>query len=142
MKTLIDQNVLTEKFVIGWFDKSFRLDKESALYDKKAEKKYRDLIETFVNWLKNADSESGSDSSSDNNEEDKNEKGKILRGHTLKLQHIDTSQIISPKKLLGSLEWVIDDYKADGILIENLYKLNPSAHKYIPKVLCYYNFLD
>lgn len=39
MKTLIDQNVLTEKFVIGWFDKSFRLDKESALYDKKAEKK-------------------------------------------------------------------------------------------------------
>jgi hypothetical protein len=77
MKTLIDQNVLTEKFVIGWFDKSFRLDKESALYDKKAEKKFRDLIETFVNWLKNADSESGSSSSSDNEEEKKveNEQG-------------------------------------------------------------------
>ena len=71
-----------------------------------------------------------------------NEKGKILKGHTLKLQHIDTSQIIIPKKILGSLEWKVDDYKADGILIESLYKLNPSAHKYIPKVLCYYNFLD
>ena len=70
MKTLIDQNVLTEKFVIGWFDKTFRLDKESALYDKKAEKKYRDLIETFVKWLNNADSESGSSSSTEN-EEDK-----------------------------------------------------------------------
>lgn len=68
MKTLVDQNVLTEKFVVGWFDKTFRLDKDSALYDKKAEKKYRDLIETFVNWLKNADSESGSNSSSDNEE--------------------------------------------------------------------------
>jgi hypothetical protein len=50
------------------------LDKESATYDKKAEKKFRDLIEKFVDWLKTADSESGSDSSSDNNEEDKNEK--------------------------------------------------------------------
>ena len=71
MKTLVDQNVLTEKFVVGWFDKTFRLDKDSALYDKKAEKKYRDLIETFVNWLKNADSESESNSSSDNEEEKK-----------------------------------------------------------------------
>ena len=50
------------------------MDKESATYDKKAEKKFRDLIEKFVDWLKTADSESGSDSSSDNNEEDKNEK--------------------------------------------------------------------
>ena len=72
----------------------------------------------------------------------KNEKGKILRGNTLKVQHIDTSQIIIPKSMIGSLEWKIDDYAADGILIESLYKLNPSAHKYIPKVLCYYNFLD
>lgn len=64
--------MLTEKFIIGWFDKTFRLDKESAIYDKKAEKKFRDLIEKFVDWLKNADSESGSNSSSDN-EEDKNQ---------------------------------------------------------------------
>ena len=43
----------------------------------KKQKKYRDLIETFVNWLKNADSESGSSSSSDNEEEKKaeNEQG-------------------------------------------------------------------
>lgn len=72
MKTLVDQNVLTEKFIIGWFDKTFRLDKESATYDKKAEKKFRDLTEKFVDWLKTADSESGSNSSSDN-EEDKDQ---------------------------------------------------------------------
>jgi hypothetical protein len=68
MKTLVDQNVLNEKFIIEWFDKTSRLDKESATYDKKAEKKFRDLIEKFVDWLKNADSESDSNSSSDNEE--------------------------------------------------------------------------
>lgn len=52
MKKLVDENVLSEKFVISWFDKTIRLDKDSKIYDKKAEKKFRDLIEKFVEWLK------------------------------------------------------------------------------------------
>ena len=71
----------------------------------------------------------------------KNEKGKILRGNVLKLQHIDTAQFIFPKKLIGSYNWKKDDYKADGLFMEYLHARNPSAHVYIPKVLCYYNSL-
>jgi hypothetical protein len=83
MKKLVDENILSEKFVIDWFDKNIKLDKESGLYDKKSEKKFRELIEPFVEWMKNA--ESGSDDSSSEEEkkpqpvkeeeEDEEEKG-------------------------------------------------------------------
>ena len=52
MKKLVDENVMTEKYLIDWFDKTIRLDKDSNLYDKKAEKKFRDLIEQFITWLR------------------------------------------------------------------------------------------
>lgn len=52
MKKLVDEKILSEKFVIDWFDKAIRLDKSSTMYDKKAEKKFRDLIEKFVEWMK------------------------------------------------------------------------------------------
>jgi len=52
MKKLVDQNILTEKFILDWFDKEIRLDKASLLYDKKAEKHFRDMIEQFVEWLR------------------------------------------------------------------------------------------
>ena len=52
MKKLVDDNLLTDKFLIDWFDKNIRLDKDSLLYDKKAEKQFRDMIEAFINWLK------------------------------------------------------------------------------------------
>ena len=52
MKKLVDENILKEKFLIDWFDKNIRLDKDSGLYDKKAEKKFRDLVEKFIDWLR------------------------------------------------------------------------------------------
>ena len=45
MKKLVDEDILTEKFLIDWFDKTTRLDKDSLLYDKKAEKQFRDMVE-------------------------------------------------------------------------------------------------
>ena len=45
MKKLVDEDVLSEKFLLKWFDKKVKLDKDSLLYDKKAEKKYKELIE-------------------------------------------------------------------------------------------------
>lgn len=52
MKKLVDEDILTEKFLLEWFDKTTRLDKESLLYDKKAEKHFRDMIEQFIEWLR------------------------------------------------------------------------------------------
>jgi len=52
MKKMVDENILSEKFLIDWADKTTRLDKDSALYDKKAEKKFRENNEKFMEWLK------------------------------------------------------------------------------------------
>lgn len=52
MKHLLDEQILTDKFIIDWFDKTIRLDKEAGIYDKKAEKQFRDLIPDFMTWLK------------------------------------------------------------------------------------------
>lgn len=68
MKKLVDENIMSEKFLIDWFDKTIRLDKDSGLYDKKSERKFRELIEAFIEWMKNAESGSDSDSSSSEDE--------------------------------------------------------------------------
>jgi hypothetical protein len=71
MKNLVDENIISEKFLIQWFDKEIRLDKNSYLYDKKAEKTFRDMIEKYIEWLKEASSSGSSDSSDDDKEEKK-----------------------------------------------------------------------
>lgn len=71
-----------------------------------------------------------------------NETGRILKGDVVKVQRIDTAQFLVPKSLVYSLKWKLDDYKADGIFIQSVYDLSPWAHKYIPKVLCHYNYLE
>ncbi len=52
MKKMVDQNILSKQFILQWFDKETRLDKDCTLYDKPAEKKFRELIEDFVKWLR------------------------------------------------------------------------------------------
>lgn len=59
LKKLLDKNVISEKFLQDWFDKTIRLDKDSYLYDKKAEKKFRDLITDFITWMQVAHTEEG-----------------------------------------------------------------------------------
>ena len=71
MKKLFDDSVLSEKFLLQWNDKTIRLDKDCSLYDKKAEKKYRDLLEEFINWLKTAEVESGGTDSDEKKEDNK-----------------------------------------------------------------------
>ena len=63
MKKLLDESIISEKFLLEWYDTTTRLDKDGALYDKKAEKKFRDLLEDFFNWLQNAEVESGCEES-------------------------------------------------------------------------------
>ena len=70
-----------------------------------------------------------------------NEQGRVLKGNVLKLQRIDTAQIIFPKCLIGDLRWAPDNYKADGVFIESLNAKEPAAHVYIPQIMCYYNYI-
>jgi hypothetical protein len=52
MKLLVcDQEVFSEDIIIKWHSRKAKLDKSCALYDRKAEKAFRGLIEAFVAWL-------------------------------------------------------------------------------------------
>lgn len=52
MKNLVDEEVITEKYLTNWYDKEIRLDKKSFTYDKKAEKSFREIIQKYIEWLK------------------------------------------------------------------------------------------
>ena len=51
MKLLYDQEVFEEEFIIKWFNKKLKLDKNCSLYDRKAERQFRKNISEFVKWL-------------------------------------------------------------------------------------------
>lgn len=59
LKTLLDANVISESYMIGWYDKTVEIDKESELYSKRKRKHFNELIEPFINWLKEAETEHG-----------------------------------------------------------------------------------
>lgn len=48
MKLLYDEEVYSDEFLIKWFNKKRKLDKASVLYNRKAEKAFRGLIEKFI----------------------------------------------------------------------------------------------
>lgn len=55
MKLLYDQSVFSDEFVIGWFEGKTKSDKRCILYDRKAEKVFRPLLEPFCTWLQSAE---------------------------------------------------------------------------------------
>ena len=59
MKKMIDNNTISEKFILDWYNKEISLDKDSMLRDKNAEKKFRNLIADFFEWLATAENELG-----------------------------------------------------------------------------------
>lgn len=65
--------------------------------------------------------------------------GDVFKGDTPRLQRIDTAQYIVPFYMCG--RWKEDDYKADGLFIEDIYYKNKISHIYIPEVASYYNYL-
>jgi len=68
--------------------------------------------------------------------------GKILKGNNIKVTHIDTAQFIVPKQMIDNNTFDINKYEADGLFIENIHKLFPKNHIYLPKIASYYNFLE
>lgn len=67
----------------------------------------------------------------------------IVKGGRLQEKFIDTAQYIVPRQLIGDLVWDMLDagLGSDGRFTEDLNRLHGSKHVYVPKVLCYYNFL-
>jgi hypothetical protein len=62
-----------------------------------------------------------------------------IAGNTIEYKQIDTAMFIVPKKICKNLKWSTELYHADYTFIQTIYNHNLAKHKYIPKILCYYN---
>jgi len=51
MRTLYDQSVFSDVFLSEWHDATLRLDKKCILYNRKAEKAFRPMINEFIKWM-------------------------------------------------------------------------------------------
>lgn len=59
----------------------------------------------------------------------------------VRVQGIDMAQFILHRKLIGDKRFIPNEYKADGYLIEDIYRTNPDEFVFISEVLCHYNYL-
>ena len=62
-------------------------------------------------------------------------------GKHIKLNEIDTAMVLLYYPLIKGISWVLDQYNADGLFIQECYKRSKHYWSYIPKELCYYNKL-
>lgn len=65
--------------------------------------------------------------------------GGIFKGDTPRLQKIDTAQYVVDVRM--ARPWKEDDYKADGLFIEDIFLRFHQEHVYVSEVAAYYNFL-
>lgn len=52
MKTLYDNEVFNEEFILKWHAGKKKLDSKSKLKDRTLEKKFKEQINPFIDWLK------------------------------------------------------------------------------------------
>lgn len=70
-----------------------------------------------------------------------NKNGSIrLEGNNITPNNIDSHNFIMHHRLLGDTRWILEQYGADGIFANEIWKKSTS-YIYIPKVLSIYNYL-
>lgn len=67
--------------------------------------------------------------------------GRVLKGAECKLGRIDTAMFMIPRDMMTGLKWTEARYDADGLIIEDIYRVYSDKHVYIPRILAYYNKL-
>lgn len=50
-KLLYDQSLYPDSFYVGWYQGTKKLDKNTILHDRKAEKEIKPLLADFIDWL-------------------------------------------------------------------------------------------
>ena len=63
----------------------------------------------------------------------------ILKGNTICVRHIDTAMVIIPYQLCKDIQWIPDNYFADGYYIQDCYAINKNNHIFVDNLLSYYN---
>ena len=69
----LEAEFFTKEQIIEWKEKELKLSKKTLIYDRKAEKAFKESCESFFEYVEDEDSSSssGSDSGSDSEEEEK-----------------------------------------------------------------------
>jgi len=67
--------------------------------------------------------------------------GTISTGDRLYISGIDTAMFLIHYDLCKTITWDVSKREADGLFFLECYHNNMNKHKYIEKVLCYYNYL-
>lgn len=76
MKHLYDQEIFGEEFLIKWNNRKLKLDRTCALNDRKSEKKFKEQIAKFIEWLETAEEDEDEEDEDDDEEETKKEETK------------------------------------------------------------------
>lgn len=64
-----------------------------------------------------------------------------LKGDNLSPNKVDTAMVLIDNNLCNGLLWDKNEYGADGIYIETVYKNNKDKHIFVDNDLCYYNVI-
>lgn len=72
---------------------------------------------------------------------DQEQKEKVLYGNIIKWREIDTGQVLLYYPLIKNERWMPSIYMADYVYIHHIITKNYNKHRYINKVLSYYNNL-
>jgi len=67
---LYNEGLIEDEYFIAWHAQKAKTDKSSSLYDRKSEKKMRELLNDFIQWLQSAeyDDEYGDEETKDDEE--------------------------------------------------------------------------
>ena len=60
-KVLYDRKVYTDEWLCAWHAGEVKLDKNTKLYDRKAEKAFKAEIGDFIEWLQYGEEDDGND---------------------------------------------------------------------------------
>ena len=58
-KVLYDRKVFSDEFLNSWHDGSIKLDKNTKLYDRKADKAFKAEVAPFIEWLQYGEEDDG-----------------------------------------------------------------------------------
>lgn len=58
-KVLYDRKVFTDEFLNDWHAGNIKLDKKNKLYDRKADKAFKEEVASFIEWLQYGEEDDG-----------------------------------------------------------------------------------
>lgn len=77
MKHLYEEDIFSEEFLTKWNARKLKLDRTCALNDRKSEKKFKELIAKFIEWLETPEEGEDDEGEDDDEEENKIEEAKV-----------------------------------------------------------------